>query len=130
MLNLANLPKVEILDAWNLLEDEIGELAKKFEVISYRSVKRNGRDRIWRPVKVLTPKSLLAAICTEDTLRFIRRNLRKNTGILVNSEEVCIDIRKLLSEAAAAAMSSIKVPKPAERAKKRKTRKDQTECAK
>jgi len=125
-------PKVEILDAWNLLEDEIGELARKFESISYRSVKRNGLDKIWRRVRVLAPEPLLAAICTEDTLKFIRRNLRKDTGILVNNEEVCVGISKLLNETAGAAMSSIKLPKPAERPKKRKTKQEenQTECVK
>jgi len=120
-------PKVEILDAWNLLEDEIGELARKFEIISYRSVKRNGLDKIWTRVRVLAPKSLLAAICTEDTLRFIRRNLRKNTGILVNNEEVCVGISKLLNEAAGAAMSSIKLPQPAERRRKRKGKQEKSQ---
>lgn len=124
-------PQVEILATWNLLEDKIDELAKKFEIISYRSVKRNGLDKTWRRVKVLAPKSLLAAICTEDTLRFIRRNLRKNTEILVNNEEVYVGISKLLNEAAAAAMSSIKLPKPAEHPKKPKTKQEkQTECEK
>ena len=104
-------PRVEILDNWNLLEDEIDELVRKFEIISYRSVKSDGLNKIWRRVKVLAPNSLLAAIVAEDTLRTIRRNLRKNTGILVNNEEVYVGISKLLNEAAAVAMSSIKMPR-------------------
>jgi len=118
-------PKIEILDSWNLLEDEISELIRKFEIISYRSIKRDGLNKTWKRVKVLAPRSLLAAIITEDTLRAIRRNLRKNTGILVNNEEVYVGIRKLLNEAAAVAMSNIKMPKPAQRTKKRKTKQEQ-----
>jgi len=122
-------PKVEILDSWNLLEDEISELIRKFEIISYRSIKRDGLNKTWKRVKVLAPKSLLAGIVAEDTFRIIRRNLRKNTGILVNNEEVYIGINKLLNEAAASAMGSIKIPKPVKRTRKSKIKqeKEQTE---
>jgi len=112
-------PKVEILDTWNLMEDDIGELALKFDMISYRSIKRDGLNKIWRRAKVLAPGSLLATIVAEDTLKTIRRNLRKNTGILVNNEEVYAGVSKLLNEAAVVAMSSLKMPKPARRRKKR-----------
>ncbi len=116
-------PKVELLDSWNLLEDDITKLVEKFEVIGYRSVRRHGLDKIWRRVKVLAPKSLLAAICTEDTFRSVKRNLRKNTGILVNNEEVHAGISRLLNEAAGIAMSKIKVvkrPQPTRRQRPRK----------
>lgn len=110
-------PKVEILDKWNLLENDIGELAKKFEIISYKSVRRNGLDRIWKRAKVLAPRSLLRAIVTQDTFRSIKRNLRKDTGILVNDEEVYVGIGKLLNEAAGAAIANIKLPRPTVREK-------------
>lgn len=113
-------PKVEILDAWNLLEDEISALVSKFEMISYRSIRRDGLNKIWRRVKVLAPGSLLAAIVAEDTLRTVRRNLRRNTGILVNNEEVYVGISKLLNEAAGLAMSTLKIPEPAGRKRRRK----------
>lgn len=117
-------PKVEILDAWNLLQDKVGELAQKFEAISYRSVKRNRLDKIWKRVKVLAPRSLLTAIVTEDTFRPIRRNLRKNTGILVNNEEVYAGISKLLNEAAGTAMSRIKPPSPPGSTKRRQKKQE------
>jgi len=113
-------PKIEILDSWNLLEDETTQLAEKFEIISYRSVKRGGLDKTWKRVKVLAPKSLLAAICTEYTLGSIRGSLRKNTGILVNNEEVCVGISKLLNEAAAKVMRDIKITKTPRRDRKTK----------
>lgn len=120
-------PKVDILDSWNLLEDDITKLVEKFEIMGYRSVKRHGLDKIWRRVKVLAPKPLLAAICAEDTLRSIRRNLRKNTGILVNNEEVCVGLGKLLNESAAKAMSNIKLPKTPSRGRSKKSEKDDSQ---
>lgn len=111
-------PKVEMLDAWNLLEDKTDELVGKFEILSYRLIKRGGLSKIWTRVKVLAPSSLLSAIVTDDTFKVIRRNLRKDTGILVGREEVYKGIGRLLNEAAAKAMSTIKVPQPGKRARK------------
>lgn len=113
-------PKIEILDHWDLLEDEIDELVRSFDCISYKSLKRNELNKLWQRVKVLAPKSLLSAMIAENTLRMIRSNLRKDTGILVNSEEVCTGITKLLNEASLTAMSSIKVRKRPKRSRKPK----------
>lgn len=117
-------PKTEILDSWNLLDDDVAKLVGKFEIIGYRSMRRHGLDKLWKRVKVLAPRPLLAAICTEDTLRSIRRNLRKNTGILVNNEEVCVGLGKLLNESASMAMSNIKLPKTSLRGRSKKPKKD------
>lgn len=117
-------PKIEILDTWNLLEDDVDELVSKFEIINYNSVKRDGLNILWKRLKVLAPRSLLKAIVMSDTLRTIRRNLRKTTGILVNDEEVYVGIRKLLNEAAAAAMGNIQLPKAPERTQKTKAKEE------
>jgi predicted type IV restriction endonuclease len=120
-------PKVEILDSWNLLEDEIDELVRKFETISYKSLKRDGLNKLWKRVKVLAPGSLLASVVRENTLRTIRSNLRKDTGILVDNEEVYAGISKLLNEAAMVAMSSIGIPKPARRSRKPEAKQEETQ---
>ena len=120
-------PKVEILDSWHLLEDEIDELVAKFEIISYKSLKRDGLNKLWKRVKVLAPGSLLASVVRENTLRTIRSNLRKDTGILVDNEEVYAGISKLLNEAAMVAMSSIGMPKPARRSRKPEAKQEKTQ---
>ncbi len=118
-------PKVEILEKWNLLEDDIDEVARKFEIISYKSLKRGGLNNIWQRVKVLAPTSLLSALIAENTLRIVRSNLRKNTGVLVDNEEVYTGIGKLLNEAAGLAMSNIKMPRSTRRIRKRKTKEEE-----
>lgn len=119
-------PKVEMLDAWNILEDKTDELVGKFEIISYRSIKRDGLNTRWQRVKALAPGSLLSAIVTDDAFKVIRRNLRKDTGILVGREEVYRGISRLLNEAAAKAMSSIKVPQRVKRTRKAKIDKEES----
>ena len=49
-------PKIELLDNWNLLEDNIDELVRKFEVINYKSIKSDGLNKRWNRAKVLAPK--------------------------------------------------------------------------
>jgi len=118
-------PKVEMLEKWNLLEDDIDEVARKFELMSYKFLKRGGLNNIWQRVKVLAPSSLLSALIAENTLRIVRSNLRKNTGVLVDNEEVYTGISKLLNEAAGLAMSNIKMPRSTRRIGKRKTKEEE-----
>ncbi len=118
-------PKTELFDSWNLLEDKVDSLVRKFEVISYRSVKRNGLNDQWERVKVLAADTLMEAIVNLDSFKTIRRILRKNTGILVNDEEVYSGIKKLLNEKAAVVMSEIKVPAPTKRPRKTKAAEEQ-----
>ena len=115
-----------MLDAWNILEDKTDELVGKFEIISYKSIKRDGLNTRWERVKALAPGSLLSAIVTDDAFKVIRRNLRKDTGILVGREEVYRGISRLLNEAAAKAMSSIKVPQRVKRTRKAKIDKEES----
>lgn len=105
-------PKVELLEKWDLLEDDITDLVFKFDLLSFKSVKRDGLDKLWKRVKVLAPKTLLSAVFKEDSLSVIRKNLRKDTGILVDNEEVYIGITKLLNEAAAASLKDVSITKP------------------
>ena len=118
-------PKVELLDKWDLLEDDIADLVFKFDLLSYKSVKRDGLNKLWKRVKVLAPKTLLSAVFKEDSLSAIRRNLKRDTGIQVDNEEVFVGITKLLNEAAAASLKDVSISKPtkAKRAPRKKAEK-------
>ena len=110
-------PDQKILDTWNLMEDDIDLLVNKFDLISYKSVKKEGLETHWERVKALAPDSLLNAIVNNDTFNVIRRNLRRDTGIQMEREELYKGICKLLNEAAAKSMSNIKIPKSKPRKK-------------
>lgn len=111
-VEFAQPPKVEMLDRWDLLEDDINELVFKFDYINFKSIKRDGLNKLWKRVKVLAPVSLLSAIFTEDSLAAIRRNLKRDTGIHVDNEEVYVGITKLLNEASASALKDVSITKP------------------
>lgn len=111
-------PEVELLDSWNLLEDNLIDVSEKFEMISYKSIKRDQLNVTWQRVKVFEPDQLLEAIISEGSLSSIRRYLYKNTGIRLKDEEIYTGISKMLNERSAQALSKIKLPAP----KKRKPR--------
>lgn len=105
-------PVTTLLEEWNLPTDDPADLAEKFQLIGYKRVRRGELDDLWRRTKVLEPKSLLAAILSEPSLRFLRRQLRKATGVMTEFEEIVRGVRCLLNEAAAIEMDSLRIRLP------------------
>lgn len=120
-------PKVELFESWDLLTDDVENLVCKFELINFKSIKRGILSKNWERVKVLKPDTILSAIISPDTFRVIRRNLRKDTGVRVDDEEVYKGITKLLNEAAGKAVPQLKVLQPKKKPRKQK-RKDKPEA--
>lgn len=91
-------PDIKKIFSWNLLTDEMAVLAERFELISFKSVKKGSLDEIWEKTNVLSSKSLLEAILSEDSLMAVRREIRKNSGVMLAPEEIVTGIRRLLNE--------------------------------
>ena len=110
-------PKTQLIEHWNLLTNDIVELATKFDAISYKNVKKGSLNKLWEKATVLSPDSLLGALVSLDSMRVIRRILRKNTGVMVAPEDVMNGIQKLLNENAAIELSKIETHLPKEKSK-------------
>ena len=102
-------PKTKLIDQWNLMNDDVQELAEKFSLISYKKIKRGSLQKLWEKATVLSPNSLIDGIVSQESLRVLRRVLRKNTGVLVAPEDLVNGIRKLLNENAAIVLSKKKI---------------------
>ncbi|NIA20728.1 MAG: hypothetical protein GWP05_01900 [Anaerolineaceae bacterium] len=121
-------PEVTPLDSWNLLEDDPTVLWTKFQLISYRNIRKGGLDDLWAKRTVLTAKNILGAVLSEESIRLLRRRLRKATGILIKPEEVVTGVRKLLNEAAAGQLDSMKILLPARKQKRQIKKKPKVEA--
>lgn len=108
-------PEVELLDSWNMLEDDLVAVSEKFDLISYKSIAKDQLNATWKRVKVFAPEQLLESIISESSLSAIRRYLFKNTGIRLKDEEIYTGISKMLNERSAVALSKIKLPAPKKR---------------
>lgn len=102
-------PRLKLVQSWDLLDDDPAELASKFAVIGYRNVRRGGLDDLWQKANVLTARNVIASIVCEDSIRVIRRELRKLTDVLVQPEDIVGAIRRLLNEAALTEMENISI---------------------
>jgi hypothetical protein len=111
-------PETREIRSWDLLSDEVAELAELFDLISLRSLQRGSLDELWQKTSVLLPRNLLEAIVCEETLNSIRRQLRRKSGVLLPPEDIVKGIRGLLNESAAVELEDIKISLPKKRARR------------
>ena len=114
-------PVTNQIAAWDLLEDEPEQVSEMFDLVSFRSVSRGKLDEKWRTHSVLKARNLMEVLVGEQSIRLIRRELRKATDVLVSPEDVLRGIRRLLNETAIAELEDMEIKLP-ER-KRRRTRK-------
>ncbi len=116
-------PQTKLIETWNLLNDDLAILHKKFEIVSYKNLKRHGLEKLWEKRNVLTSQNMLKVILSEESIRLFQRGIRKATEVTVSPEDIVGSFRHLLNEAALSEMDKIKISLPAkkQRAKKSKT---------
>ena len=114
-------PQTKLIDSWNIINDEAVALNKKFDMISYKSIKKGGLARLWEKANVLTAQNLLKAILSEKSMILIRHHLKKVTEVTVSPEEIVGAIRRLLNEAALTEMEKITISLPEKKQRKRRS---------
>jgi hypothetical protein len=114
-------PQTKLIDSWNLMIDTPATLAEKFNVISYKNIKRDKLGQLWEKANVLSAQNTLKAILSEKSLTLIRRELKQLTDAVVSPEEIVGAIRHLLNEAALAEMEKVKISLPGKKQRRSKT---------
>ena len=120
-------PQTKLVDSWNLTSDDLAILAEKFDLISYKSIKRGRLVQLWEKANVLTAQNIFKVILSEKSLVSIRYGLKKLTDVTVSLEEIIGAIRRLLNEVALAEMERVKISLPG---KKQRTRKSISKVSK
>lgn len=116
-------PETKLIYSWNILTDDISVLADRFDLISYKSVRRGALDDLWEKTNVLVPRNMLQAMLSEGSMKVLRRHLRKTSGVLLAFEDVVAGIRRLLNEAALTELEGLRLSLPG---RKKRTRKKKT----
>jgi hypothetical protein len=114
-------PITKLVEQWNLLKDDLDILADKFSLICLRRVKKGILDTLWDRTKVLAPDSLLRAILSHDSIRALRRVLKRDTGVKVSADHIVSGLRKILNENAATILDNVEIsiPAPAKKNKRK-----------
>jgi len=114
-------PQTKLIDSWNLINDEVSVLANKFNIICYKSIKRGRLSQLWEKSNVLTAHNILKAIMSEESIKLIRRSLKKATDVTVSPEEIVGAVRRMLNESALGDMEKVKISLPDKNRPKRKS---------
>lgn len=105
-------PRPKLIDSWNIIEDTPVALARKFDIISYKSLKKNSLKRLWERSNVLTPPNVLKTMLSEEAIRLFQRGIKKQTDVAVSPEDIVGAIRHLLNELAINEMEKLKISLP------------------
>ncbi len=118
-------PQTKLIDSWNIMEDEPAIVLKKFELVSYDSIKKGKLDILWKKSSVLTAQNILGILLSESSISMVRRILKKNTDVTVTPEEIVGAVRHLLNEASLVEMDKIRITLPEKSTRKQTTTKDE-----
>jgi len=114
-------PVTKLMHSWSLLTDDVSLLAQRFDLISLKNIRKGALQDLWEKTNVLHPRNLLQAILSEESLKDLRRELKKYSGVLLSPEEIMSGIRRLLNEAALSELENVRISLPKAKSKSRKT---------
>ncbi len=100
------------------MSDAPAILAEKFNLISYKNIKRDRLAQLWEKANVLSAQNILKVILSEESIILIRKGLKKVTDVTVSPEEIVGAVRHLLNEAALTEMEKIKISLPQKKQRK------------
>ena len=73
------------------------EAAEKLALLHKQAMRKDELDQFWRVAVALSPASIAKALFHEQTLRIIRRLVRKEEGFLVDVEDLAKSIHEMLT---------------------------------
>jgi hypothetical protein len=77
-------PQTKLIESWDLLKDDLLLLNKKFEIVGYKNVRKQGLDKLWEKRNVLNANNMLKAILSEESIKLYQRRLKKATDVTVS----------------------------------------------
>lgn len=115
-------PITKLVSSWNVLTDDVTVLADRFELISFKSVRKGALAKLWQKTNVMHPRNLLEAILSEETVKLMRRRLKKNSGIALSLEDIVSGVRHLLNESALTELEGLRISFPERKPRQRKAK--------
>jgi len=93
-----------------LSSDEAIEIAaEKLGYLHKLSVKKGELDKFWETTTALSAGSIGKSLFTESALNFLRRQIRKDSGMLVDPEELASSIHQLFTAEAREQIGPMKI---------------------
>jgi predicted type IV restriction endonuclease len=100
----------------DLTTDPVEKVAEALSVLHRDAVKQGDLEEYWQRRAVLSPASIGKALFTEDVLRHLRREVRRQEGVLVDVEDLAAALRSMFTPEARELIGPAKIRKRRARA--------------
>ncbi len=90
-------------------EDWVEKGADCLALLHHQSMRKDELDEYWKHRAALSPESIAQALFTEEALKFIRRLIRRNEGMLIDEEDLATALHEMLSTAARERIGPLKI---------------------
>lgn len=81
----------------NLTTDPFDTVSELLGLLHRQSIRKGDHEVFWQCRAALSPKSIGKALFAEEVIRFIRREIRKHEGILIDEEDLANAIHGMFS---------------------------------
>ena len=78
-------------------EDGFEEAAQKLALLHKQAIKRGELEEFWEKATALGPESIGKALFTDTVLRVIRREIRRDTKLLIDPEDLAKSLHEMFS---------------------------------
>ena len=92
-------------------EDSIDEAAQKLSLIHKQSIRKGALESFWKKTTALCAGSIGKVLFSENVLRLIRREIRRDTGVLIDSEDLAKSIHDMFCKEAIEQIGPIRIRK-------------------
>ncbi len=100
--------------------ETFGESAALLAYLHRQAIKRGEHEAFWQKHKALGPASIAKALFHENVLRLLRREIRREEGLLIDSEDLAAAVHRMLSPEAREQIGPLRIRKRRARAATRR----------
>lgn len=99
----------------DLASDPTEKAAEILGLLHRQSIRKGEHEKFWQRYAALSPESIGKALFSEEVLRFIRREIRRREGMLIDEEDLASAIHTMFSPEARERIGPLRI-------RRRKTR--------
>ncbi len=93
----------------DLSTDPFETAAERLALLHRQSVRHGDHEKFWEHEGALRPESIGRALFTYEVMRFIRREIRRREGVLIDEEDLASAIHAMLSPEARESIGPVKL---------------------
>jgi hypothetical protein len=97
--------------AVSLADEKLDDAAEKLSLIHKRSISRDGLERYWEKVSALCAGSIGKAVFYESVLKVLRREIRRQCGVMIDPEDLAVAVHEMFSQEARDEMGPLRIRK-------------------